>query len=71
MIRRPASRRRRNSTEAHLGQIKRIDKLVDRANRVVLINEIIEAFRQQCPLPTIRLLNEAPHQFPLRITGES
>lgn len=71
MIRRPASRCRRNSTEAHLGQIKRIDKLVDRANRVVLVNEIIEAFMQQRPLPAIRPLNEAPHRLPLRITGES
>lgn len=33
-------------------------------NRVAPINEIIEAFRQQRTLPTIRLLNEAPHQLP-------
>jgi hypothetical protein len=30
-----------------------------------LVNEIIEAFGQQRPLPAIRLLNEASHQFPL------
>ena len=64
MVRRPARRRRRNSTKTHLGQIKRINKLVDRADRVVLVNKIIEAFGQQRPLPTIRLFNEAPHRFP-------
>ena len=64
MVRRPAGRRRLNTIEAHLGQIERIDKHVDRANRVALVNEIIEAFGQQRPLPTIRLFNEAPHQLP-------
>lgn len=54
MIRRPASCRRRNSAEAPLGEIKRIGKLVDSVNRVVLVSEIIGAFRQQLPLPTIR-----------------
>ena len=68
MIRRPTCCRRLNPLEAHLGQIERIDKHVDHANRVALVNEIIEAFGQQRPLPTIRLLNEALHQFPQRMT---
>ena len=46
MVRWPASRRRLNPFEAHLGQIERIDKHVDHANRVALVNEIIEAFGQ-------------------------
>ena len=71
MIRGSTSRRRLNTLEAHLGQIERIDKHVDHTNRVTLVNEIIEAFGQQRPLPTIRLFNEAPHQFPRRITGKS
>jgi hypothetical protein len=69
MVRRPASCRRLNPIEAHLGQIERIDKHVDHANRIAIVNEIIKAFGQQRPLPTIRLFNEAPHQFPHRITG--
>src|SRR4029077_13323972 len=32
--------------KAHLSQIKRIDKYVDHANAVALVNEIIEAFGQ-------------------------
>ncbi len=32
--------------KAHLSQIEPIDKHVDNANRVALVNEIIEAFRQ-------------------------
>src|SRR5579859_7839090 len=49
--------------KSHLSQIERIDKHIDHANRVTLVNEIIKAFRQQRPLPTIRLLNEAPRQL--------
>jgi hypothetical protein len=63
MIRRTPRRRRVHPNETHLGQIERI-KHVDHANRVILVNEIIEAFGQQCRLPTIRLFNEAPHQLP-------
>jgi glutathione S-transferase len=44
---------------------------VDHANRIALVDEIIEAFGQELPLLTIRLFNEAPHQFPRRITRES
>jgi thiamine pyrophosphate-dependent acetolactate synthase large subunit-like protein len=43
---RPIRGRRLNPLKAHLGQIERIDKHVDHANRVVLVNEIIEAFGQ-------------------------
>ena len=32
--------------KAHLSQIERIDKHVDHANRIALVNEIIEAFGQ-------------------------
>jgi hypothetical protein len=43
---RAACRRRLYPLKAHLSQIQRIDKYVDHANRVALVNEIIEAFRQ-------------------------
>jgi len=63
MVRRPSGRRRVHPIEAHFRQIERIDKHVDHANRVAFVNEIIEAFGQQRRLPTIRLFNEATHQF--------
>jgi hypothetical protein len=44
VVRRPTSRRRLNPFEAHLSQIERLDKHIDHANRVALVNEIIEAF---------------------------
>jgi len=46
VVRWPTSRRRLHPLKAHLSQIERIDKYVDHANRVALVNEIIEAFRQ-------------------------
>jgi len=64
MIRRPTSRRWINSIEAHLGQIKRIDKHVDHTNGVALADEIIEAFGQQGRLPAIWPRNEALHPIP-------
>jgi hypothetical protein len=41
-------------TSKHLSQVERIDKNIDHVNRVALVNEIIEAFGQKRPLPTIR-----------------
>src|SRR5262245_58418958 len=64
MIRRPTSRRWINSIEAHLSQIKRIDKQVDHTNGVALADEIIEAFGQQGRLPAIWPRNEALHPIP-------
>jgi hypothetical protein len=46
MVRRPTSCRRLNPLKAHLSQIERIDKHIDHPNRVILVNEIIEAFGQ-------------------------
>src|SRR5205807_8459 len=46
MVRGSASRRRLYPLKAHLSQIERIHKHVDHANRVALVNEIIETFRQ-------------------------
>ncbi|MBB4258098.1 hypothetical protein GGD64_002110 [Bradyrhizobium sp. CIR3A] len=55
MVRRPTGARRLRNLKAHLGQTERSDKYVDHANRVALANQVIEAFGQQCPLPTICL----------------
>ena len=46
MIGWPTSRRRLHSIEPKLGQIERIDEGVNHANRIALVNEIIEAFGQ-------------------------
>ena len=47
MIGGPAGRRRLNTVEPELGQIERIDERVDHANRIVLVDPVIEAFGQQ------------------------
>src|SRR5712671_2666181 len=46
VVRWPTSRRRLHPLKAHFSQIKYIDKHVDHANRVALVNEITEAFGQ-------------------------
>ena len=71
MVRRSTSCRWLNPLETHLGQIERTDKHIDHPNGITLVNEIIETFGQQRPLPTIRLFNKAPHRPPHRITRES
>jgi hypothetical protein len=47
MIAGPAGRCRLDVIEAHLGQVERVDERIHRANRIALVNPIIEAFRQQ------------------------
>jgi hypothetical protein len=68
VVRGPTSRRRLNPFKGHLSQIERIDKHFDHANRVALVNEIIEAFRQQRRLLAIRPLNETLHHSPRRFS---
>ena len=69
MIGRPTGRRRLHPIEPKLGQIERIDEGVDHANRIALVNEIIEAFGQQCRLLAIHTSHEALHQFPRKSRG--
>ncbi len=66
----PPGRRRLHSIEPKFGQIERVDKSVDDANRIALVDEIIEAFGQQGRLPAIRPRNEALQQWPPQIGGE-
>ena len=47
MIRRPTGRRRIDTIKAQLAKIERIDERIDRANRVAIVDKVIEAFRQQ------------------------
>jgi hypothetical protein len=46
VVRRPTRCRWLNPFEAHFSQIERIDKRIDHANRITLVNEVIEAFGQ-------------------------
>jgi len=68
VICRPSRGRRCNPIEAQCSQIQSSDEGVDHANRIALVDEIIEAFGQQRPLPPICLRNEALHRSPCRIT---
>jgi len=54
MVRRPTGGRRLRNLQAHLSQTERIDKYVDHANRVALVNQVIEAFGRRSA-PTICL----------------
>src|SRR5262245_22527842 len=67
MIGRPSRHRRLDPLKAQLGNIKCSDEGIDHANRIALVNPVIEAFRQQRRLRPIRPCNEALHQFPRRI----
>ena len=60
----PSGRRRLHASEPELGQIERIDERIDHANRIVLVDPVIEAFGQQRRLPPIRPLHEALHEIP-------
>jgi hypothetical protein len=51
-----------------VAEIQRIDQDIDRANRIALVDPIIEAFRQQRRLLAIRCLNETLHRFPRRFS---
>jgi hypothetical protein len=71
MVGRSPGRRRLHAVKAQIRQIQRIDERIDDANRITLIDEIIEAFRQQRPLPAICPRNEALHRSPAESSGES
>ena len=71
MVRRSTSCRCSTPSKLISAKIERTDKHIDHPNGITLVNEIIEAFGQQRPLPTIRLFNKAPHRLPHRITRES
>src|SRR5262249_41088325 len=71
MIRRPTGCFRIDPAKAKLAQIEFLNKNVDHANGIVLINPVFQALRKQRALPTIRALNEAPHPIPPQIAQES
>src|SRR4051794_5051245 len=52
----------------NLAQVQRIHEHIDRANRIALVDPIVEAFRQQRRLLAIHHLNETLHHFPRRFS---
>ena len=69
MITRPACDRRFDVFEAQLCQLEFVDEGIDRANRIALVDPVIEAFRQQRRLTANRAFNEPSHRPPPEITG--
>src|SRR5262249_8572993 len=67
MVGRTSGGFRINTAEAKLRQIKLVDKDLDRANRIILANPVLQAFRKQRALSPFRALNEAPHPILPRI----
>jgi hypothetical protein len=62
-----AGRRRLNAVEPEVGEIEHINEGVDCANRIVLLDPILETLRQKCRLAPIRSLDEPLHDHPPRI----
>ena len=64
MIGRPTGLRRLDPFEPELGEIEPIDERVDHANRIVLVDPVLQAFRKQRGLLAIRPCNKARHSIP-------
>jgi hypothetical protein len=71
VVGRPARHLGDDTVEAQLAEIEHIDERVDHANRIALVDEIIEAFRQQRRLPAISPLNEPLDDFTQCGEGQS
>jgi hypothetical protein len=69
MVRRASRRPRLHIAKAKIREIKCIDKHIDGAHRVVLVNPILKALWQQCCLLTIHPNHEACHLYPHRFSG--
>jgi len=53
-----------NTVEAEAGEIERINKRIDGANRIFLANPIVQAFRQKRRLAPVCSLDEPLHDHP-------
>ena len=61
-----------STIEAERGEIQHVDEGIDRANRIVLVDVVVDRIRQQRRLGPIRSLDEPPHPIlPLGSRGES
>jgi len=57
-----------NAGEAQSLEIEPVDKGINKANRIALVDPVIEALRQQRRLRSIRPFNEARHPVPRRFS---
>jgi hypothetical protein len=71
MIRRPTGCRRIDAVKPKIAKIQGVHEDVDHANRIALVNPVIEAFRRQRQLRSIHPRYEARHPCPRRINAES
>jgi hypothetical protein len=53
-----------DTVEPKSGKIERVDECIDRANWVLFVNPVIEAFGKQRALSAIRTFDEALHPIP-------
>src|SRR6516225_6451526 len=67
MVRRPPGCLRIDPAEPKLPKIEPANKDIDRTNRIIFVNPIFQAFREQRALLAIHPLNEAPHLILPRI----
>jgi len=50
--------------ESHSMQVERFDKCIDHMDRIVLAYPILQTFRQERQLGSVRAFNEASHPYP-------
>ena len=60
-----------DTVKPEIGEIERIDEGVDCANRILLVDPIVEALRQQRRLSPICSFDEPLHDHPPKSSGES
>jgi len=68
MVRGPASHLSHDALEPQVADTERIDEHIDCANRMALVDPVIQAFGQQRRLLAIRSLNETLHPIPHRFS---
>jgi hypothetical protein len=64
MIRRAAGRHRIDAAESQPSEIEFLNKNVNHANRIILVDPVIQTFRKERGLAAIHPLNKALHPIP-------
>jgi hypothetical protein len=71
MVGRPSCRLWLDAAKAEFSQIKLIDKDIDRPNRIVVAQIVIQTLREKKTLAAIIADNKTRHRFLRQITEES
>ncbi len=64
MVRRPSRRTGINAPETKIAKIKPIDEHVDHTNRIITVDKVVQALRQQSRLAPLNTFNETLHIIP-------